>query len=459
MSAFKRRSAVKPTSQPIGTRPSPSSPSTIITSTGIPSLDDILGGGLPLSCSLLILAPDPHSAYGELVQKYFLAQGLASGQTVCVIDPEAQSIVTECMWTPGSGAVSPRSDEVDEDEDKEPGTDSKVKIAWRYEQMKKFQTTVTASNSSTEEFCRTFDLTCRIPRPVIDAAMTASKLVCPALPEANTGSYMFEVVKKITEVIKSSGSSPIRVCVPALGSPSWGDLTSQAILRFLHSLRCILRAHPHVCASVSLAPHLSTEDWGGHGWAHKLSWLSDAAITLNSFTADPSLSALFPSYHGLLRIHTLPAPHTLQPPSDRFSTLRGLASSSGSAGGGENNLAFKCMRKRLVLETMHLDVEGGVGERRTTPANGSVLGDGSRQEGSMAEGSTKRKPGVAAVEVKLEGMDTGGTKAGIVGLEAKEVGENENENENESGTAVVAGKAKKKKTVGFRTERPDVYDF
>ena len=25
------------------------------------------------------------------------------------------------------------------------------------------------------------------------------------------------------------------------------------------------------------------------------------------------------------------------------------------------------MRKRLVVETLHLDVEGGVGERRTTP--------------------------------------------------------------------------------------------
>ena len=77
--------------------------------------------------------------------------------------------------------------------------------------------------------------------------------------------------------------------------------------------------------------------------------------------ADPALSATFPSYHGLVTIHTLPAPHTVLPPSDKHSTLR------GSGVSGENNIAFKCTRKRMLFETLHLDIEGGVGERRTTP--------------------------------------------------------------------------------------------
>ena len=128
---------------PAGTRISPSSSSTIVTSTGIPSLDDILGGGLPLSCSLLVLAPDSHSAYGELVQKYFIAQGLASGHKVWVVDDDAADFVSECMWMPGpsmSGGAT---------EDEETGAhedDGDVKIAWRYEQMKKFQTTIPSSN-------------------------------------------------------------------------------------------------------------------------------------------------------------------------------------------------------------------------------------------------------------------------------------------------------------------------
>ena len=123
MSAFKRRTTSKQPPLPRGARPSPGSPTTTITSTGIPSLDDILGGGLPLSCSLLVLAPDAHTAYGELVVKYFAAQGLACGQRICVVDPHPDAFLAECMWTPSASAAptptahaSP-SPPADEDED------------------------------------------------------------------------------------------------------------------------------------------------------------------------------------------------------------------------------------------------------------------------------------------------------------------------------------------------------
>ena len=138
MSSFKRKSTSKQAGL-IGARVSPSSSSTIITSTGIPSLDDILGGGLPLACSLLVLAPDTHTAYGRLVQKYVIAQGIACGQRVCIIDDEAKDLVKECMWMPGSVSTSA------EDDEESPRYDEKIKIAWRYEQMKKFETTVSST--------------------------------------------------------------------------------------------------------------------------------------------------------------------------------------------------------------------------------------------------------------------------------------------------------------------------
>lgn len=143
--SFKRKTSSKQTVLPPGTRYSPSSLSTIITSTGIPSLDDVLGGGLPLSCSSLILAPDSHSAYGELVQKYFIAQGLACGQDVVVVDDSGKAFVEECLWLPGAPAISAKPIEDDEDE-KASQHDDKIKIAWRYEQMKKFQTTISTSS-------------------------------------------------------------------------------------------------------------------------------------------------------------------------------------------------------------------------------------------------------------------------------------------------------------------------
>ncbi|EKM61191.1 uncharacterized protein PHACADRAFT_247640 [Phanerochaete carnosa HHB-10118-sp] len=145
MSSFKRKTVLQQTEVPVGTKYLPGSPNVFITSTGIPSLDDILGGGLPLACSQLILAPDTHSAYGELVQKYFISQGLASGQDVCVVHEHPRQFVETCMWTPRGPSAAAAS--VDDGVEEEPeGEDSKIKIAWRYEQMKQFQTTVSTSD-------------------------------------------------------------------------------------------------------------------------------------------------------------------------------------------------------------------------------------------------------------------------------------------------------------------------
>lgn len=96
---------------------------------------------MPLSCSLVVLAPDAYSAYGELVQKYFVAQGIASGHKVCIVHEDALSFAKECMWTPTSSSNDPIA-MLDEGETVQ--SREKIKIAWRYEQMKKFETTVSS---------------------------------------------------------------------------------------------------------------------------------------------------------------------------------------------------------------------------------------------------------------------------------------------------------------------------
>jgi hypothetical protein len=97
-----------------------------------------------------------------------------------------------------------------------------------------------------------------------------------------------------------------------------------------------------------------------------------------------------------------------------------MSSVSGSSGGRENNIAFKCTRKRLVFETHHLDVEGGVGERRTVASTGT--------------GEKEKVGGRAWMEVEIEG-----------GIEAAGSAERK----------VTASLAKKKVTFGDE----QVYDF
>lgn len=106
------------------------------------------------------------------------------------------------------------------------------------------------------------------------------------------------------------------------------------------------------------------------------------------------------------------------------------------------------MRKRFTFETLHLDLEGGVGERRTTPATSATILDevnhvGHHHENPSANGQTQLSSGAAKVEVRMENVPQLGTSS--------------------DASAPVADppqkKIKPKKRVAFQSDRPDLYDF
>jgi len=154
MSSFKRRVQAQQTVPIKGTQSILGAPSLLQVSTGVPSIDDLLGGGLPLGHVLLILSPDHNSAWGELVSHYFVAQGLSSQHNVLVCDPQADRFVASCMWYPGTTklrAAGAGNDDTQDENAAEP-FGNKVTIAWRYEQMKQFKTTVDEVDIKTGEW-------------------------------------------------------------------------------------------------------------------------------------------------------------------------------------------------------------------------------------------------------------------------------------------------------------------
>jgi len=150
MSSFRRRTAVQPMA---GTRPSPYNAAPLV-STGLTSIDDLLGGGLPLSTSLLIEADSPTS-YADLLLRYWVAQGLECGQDVLVVasglDGGPEGVVEALMDVDGgrSAQAAPLSkeDATDDEEERkqEEALKEKMKIAFRYEGLRPHQTTVDAS--------------------------------------------------------------------------------------------------------------------------------------------------------------------------------------------------------------------------------------------------------------------------------------------------------------------------
>ncbi|KAF8591438.1 PAXNEB-domain-containing protein [Ramaria rubella] len=428
--SFKRRGQTRLEQLP-GVRPSRSTPSICTVSTGISSLDDVLGGGLPLGSILVVLAPDSNTVYAELVQRYFIAQGIASGQNVCILNDSAADLASRCMWMPDIGFSSQESPGSQRKCGDDGDEISSIKIAWRYESMRQFQTSIDDVESIENAYHHPLDLMCRIPEQVLHSTVTSKQLSFLSVSSPQSVNTLDSTIARLDDAlckVEQNTSTPIRVSIPSLGCPQWGDMLPSDVLRFLHFLRARFRQNSssssQMCALLTLPSYLSQDDWGGPGWSQKLGWFSDGCITLRSFSSDPSLLSMFPSYHGFVNIHSLPAPHCLTPSGDKFSELRGLATSSSfAAGGGENNLAFKCTRKRFIIETLHLDVEGGVNERRTTASVASNVGFPKRR-------------GTGTI---------GPVLTDSVGMVMPEVN--------------AVPKKKLTKSVTFQSNRPELYDF
>ncbi|KZO96013.1 hypothetical protein CALVIDRAFT_598707 [Calocera viscosa TUFC12733] len=397
MSAFKRRVPASAHKVLPGVRPSALPPFHPLLSIGVPSFDDVLGGGLPLATSLLVMSPDLHSAWAHLIQKYFIAQGIRSGQDVCLIGEadEIDEILNGCMWVPPEDDnISGRPDSLTDDERDEAASGA-VKIAWRYEGMKQFSTTVSHNASSSTcmlafrlamdsmlellraagEYCSNFDLTRRIPLSVISEAKKSGQISTVPIDLNEAQAMISSALLAITEACDTHSTrapkSTDRVLRIAVVIPSLLDVSSlPRLLPLVHNLRYQLR-RSSATALITLPPNLcASSSQSSIGSA--MIQLSDAVITLASDSLSPSTS-----HHGIVQLLKLPSLNSLVPPSDKLSTLRGLGQAAKGdghhRGGGENNLAFRCKRRHFVIETLNLDVEGGVGERRTAPPAAVLL--------------------------------------------------------------------------------------
>lgn len=68
----------------------------------------------------------------------------------------------------------------------------------------------------------TFDLTCRVPDAIVEVARQSDQLV---LIDVNTFEDSRGVIEHIEGLLSSSAKTQaVRICIPALGSPHWGDL-------------------------------------------------------------------------------------------------------------------------------------------------------------------------------------------------------------------------------------------
>lgn len=134
--SFKKRNADQQPKLPSGSRLSAYNGQLLI-STGVPSLDDILGGGQPVG-TIMLIKEDRATTYAQLLLKYFIAQGIASGHQCAVAsrDEDPEEMLKTLMWLSNS--------EKDDDDDnikssQAEGDSDRMKIAWRYSHLKRLE--------------------------------------------------------------------------------------------------------------------------------------------------------------------------------------------------------------------------------------------------------------------------------------------------------------------------------
>ncbi|KXJ95225.1 elongator complex protein 4 [Microdochium bolleyi] len=334
--SFRKRNAVistssatpvagKPTNAQIpGVRPSPYD-SRPTTSTGTPSLDNILAGhaGMPMGTSLLIHEHGTTDFAGILV-KYYAAEGLVQGHQVHVLG-------LHDGWKnelPGIASASSSSSKKNMAE----SPSDKMKIAWRYETLgsaaasrerNPVQHPSASGAGPATVFCHSFDLSKKLSPGDVKGQVTFYPSMAPQSFKTQTKappSPLRQFIRDLSAKIASSPSDVVyRIVVPGLLSPTayaGSSCRPEEVLQFLHALRALLRQYAaRLTALITVPVSLYPRSAGVTRW---MEILSDGVLELiplqsNAIHAPPptskSDSKSEDQTQGLMKVHSLPIFH------------------------------------------------------------------------------------------------------------------------------------------------------
>ncbi|XP_065647576.1 elongator complex protein 4 isoform X2 [Hydra vulgaris] len=328
--SFVKKTTRGRTNLPAGTKVSLHN-SQLLISTGVPSLDTFIGGGLAVG-TLILVEEDIHSTYSNILLKYFIAEAIVVHQQVFLASSEKtpENILKEIP------------DLTDEDSDLKSSNDnnSDLLIAWRYKDSPKVQPVV-----SNLRFGHYFDLSKKISQEKIDTCKISHFCANPNRYNSNIDQYkeLLESIKNELERLKTSNSmcnpSVLRICINSLGSPLWGSFSTasgackSSLTWFLLALRSILRNSLATCM-ITIPTHLCEELW----FVNRIRRCCDTVIQLVSFNdAVKDQNLMYKDYNGLLHVKKLA----------HLNCISGYDINT-------SDLAFKLKRKRFSIEKLHL---------------------------------------------------------------------------------------------------------
>ncbi|XP_067088307.1 elongator complex protein 4, partial [Osmerus mordax] len=350
--SFQKKSRSKLVSIP-GTRPSIQN-GQLIVSTGVTSLDYLIGGGLAVG-TVLLVEEDCYDSYSRMLLKYFLSEGVVCGHEIFIgsaqdhPDDFLQELPAPILDDVAStNPLEVRSRSCD------PDCQDSMKIAWRYQNLPRVQSPLASSS----RFGHYYDVSKTMDAQIRQTANCHGFFLPEhsAVPDSDSErspllqSYS-ALLQSLQEVIHKEGfdtAAPpsksrnvLRVGLHSLGSALWGDDLccrdnpghGHALSTFLYGLRALLRSSLSV-AMVTVPSHLIQS----RAMLSRITRLCDTAVCLESFRgSERETNPLYKDYHGLL--HVRQVPH-----------LNCLVSELAD----HKDLAFQLKRKQFTIERLHL---------------------------------------------------------------------------------------------------------
>ncbi|KAM5138797.1 elongator complex protein 4 isoform 2-T2 [Mantella aurantiaca] len=335
-----------------GTRPSVHNGQLLI-STGVPSLDHILGGGLAVG-TLLVIEEDTYNTYSNLLLKYFMAEGVVSGHEIFVASAnEDPQMTLKDLPAPLTDEL-PKQDERKAKSEASESTGDSMKIAWRYQNLPKVESVPLSSS----RFGHYYDISKAMCPDMLQSVKTHCFHLPQVIPLEEIRSSSSKMTCDYSQLLHSiqqavhqggfDGSSPqrgekniLRIGIQSLGSVLWGDdicsderpHNVHSLTRFLYALRGLLRSSLSVCF-ITVPAHLIQNK----AITVRVRNLSDTVLGLESFIgSERESNPLYKDYHGLLYVHKIPRLNSLI--CDETDT---------------KDLAFKLKRKLFSIERLHL---------------------------------------------------------------------------------------------------------
>ncbi|KAM8762615.1 elongator complex protein 4 isoform 1-T1 [Acanthopagrus schlegelii] len=364
--SFQKKTRSKLISIP-GTRPSVQN-GQLLVSTGVTSLDYLLGGGLAVG-TVLLIEEDRYDSYSRMILKYFLAEGVVCRHElfVAAAQDNPDDILQELPAPILDDVAIPKPVEQPRLSVEPQDSLDAMKIAWRYQNLPKVQSALASSS----RFGHYYDVS-KTMEPEIRQAAKCHRFYLPEQPTQSSSTHSSKLesysalLKSLQEVIhregfdvaapmegmqcaatssdatqKSKSRNILRIGLHSLGSALWGDdlcchdkpRNSRTLTTFLYGLRALLRSSLSV-AVVTVPSHLIQD----RALMGSITRLCDNAIALESFKgSERETNPLYKDYHGLLYVRQVPH-------------LNCLASKLPD----HKDLAFKLKRKQFTIERLHL---------------------------------------------------------------------------------------------------------